>query len=199
MSIEDILPMSGINFYLVEMKKYNHNIFHSHILQKLHRRFWGEVYTDFGEKFIPYTKDYEKTLVSGSGTLGLKFGTVGAQKFAFGGHFGSSKSGTWGAVGRHFWAQFGLEKMEIFNHKLQIFAKTPAELGFRKSEFFSPFSGRQSRFFFPAEVSGSAIFVFLGALLCISFCDFLCWFWHLCVSVFVIFCVGFGTCVYQFL
>ena len=67
--------------------------------------------------------------MSGSGTLGLKFGTVGAQKFAFGGHFGSSKSGTWGAVGRHFWAQFGLEKLEIFNHKLQIFAKTPAELG----------------------------------------------------------------------
>ena len=122
--------------------------------------------------------------MSGSGTLGLKFGTVGAQKFAFGGHFGSSKSGTWGAVGRHFWAQFGLEKLEIFNHKLQIFAKTPPELGFRKSDFFSPFSGRQSRFFFPQRSRALPFLSFWG---------------HFCVSVFVIFCVGFGTCVHQFL
>ena len=34
--------------------------------------------------------------------------------------------------------------------------------------------------------------------MCISFCDFVCWVWHLCASVFVIFCVGFGTCAFQF-
>ena len=36
------------------------------------------------------------------------------------------------------------------------------------------------------------------ALVCISFCDFVCWVWHLCASVLVIFCVGFGTCAFQF-
>ena len=111
------------------MKKYNHSIFHSHILQKLHRRFWGEVYTDFGEKFIPYTKDYEKTLVSGSGTLGLKFGTVGAQKFAFGGHFGSSKSGTWGAVGRHFWGSVSAQKIGNVESESHFFCENTTRIG----------------------------------------------------------------------
>ena len=66
-----------------------------------------------------------------------------AQNLALWEHWGGSNL----ALGGHLGGSISAKKLESLKQKVKIFAKTPPYGGFRKIHFFSPFLGRQRRFF----------------------------------------------------